>query len=351
MPHARRGSTAQLRRPAASARTARGQVLRAAGGSDGRADAGRRRRRDWQFAWRAGAGAAAAAALAALGRLRAPRRIQGNEALVVSASLFFVAPAVMLLPLAGAGLSWMDALFEAVSGVTTTGLSTVRHVSARPAALLFARAWMQWYGGLGFLALAVALLTTPSVEARRLSLADSDRDNLVGSARVHFRRVLAAYVVLTAAGTGLLIALTVPPFAALLHALAAVSTGGFSSLDDSIAGLGGWGVRAAVTLISLTGAVSFTLYYRLLRRRWGELWRHPEPAALLVCALVAAGLLLLLDRLAGRGSWGGAVGNALAMAFSAQTTTGFATTGVGALPAPGCSGTAGWASSPWPWRC
>jgi trk system potassium uptake protein TrkH len=58
----------------------------------------------------------------------------------------------------GAGLSFEDALFEAISGVTTTGLSVLPSVEDRAPSLVFARAWMQWYGGLGIAILSVTLL-------------------------------------------------------------------------------------------------------------------------------------------------------------------------------------------------
>ncbi|NIR44248.1 MAG: hypothetical protein GWN99_08985 [Gemmatimonadetes bacterium] len=87
---------------------------------------------------------------AALFRLPKADDIQTNEALVVVACVFMLAAAAMIYPLMAGGLSFLDALFEAVSGVTTTGLTATATVEDKTAAFLFARAWMQWYGGLGF---------------------------------------------------------------------------------------------------------------------------------------------------------------------------------------------------------
>jgi trk system potassium uptake protein TrkH len=92
-----------------------------------------------------------------LSRLQAPDRIQLNEAMVIVTLAFALNPLFMSWPLAAYGLAPLDALFEAVSGVTTTGLTTLAGVEGRPRGFLFARAWMQWYGGLGFAVLAVAL--------------------------------------------------------------------------------------------------------------------------------------------------------------------------------------------------
>ena len=70
-----------------------------------------------------------------------------NEGMVVVALIFLLAPLLMTYPFMAAGLSFEDALFEAISGVTTTGLSTLATVQDKPASFLFTRAWMQWYGG------------------------------------------------------------------------------------------------------------------------------------------------------------------------------------------------------------
>lgn len=67
----------------------------------------------------------------------------------------------MCFPIMGSGLSFSDALFEAVSGGTTTGLSTLTKVEGLSKTFLFGRAWMQWHGGLGIVLLSLALLFRP----------------------------------------------------------------------------------------------------------------------------------------------------------------------------------------------
>ena len=84
-----------------------------------------------------------------LSRLRVPAVIQGNEALVITGLAFVLSPLLMAYPFTAFGMSYVDAYFEAVSGVTTTGLSTLAAMQDTPHTFLFSRAWMQWYGGLG----------------------------------------------------------------------------------------------------------------------------------------------------------------------------------------------------------
>jgi len=130
--------------------------------------------REWDFAVRLGT---ALAVLLAIGiptlRLPAPRRIEANEGMVIIALLFVVAALVVTWPLAAGGLAWHDALFEAVSAVTTTGLSTVADIERQTPAFLFFRAWLQWYWGLVIVVLALALVLEPGAVAKRLAASEA----------------------------------------------------------------------------------------------------------------------------------------------------------------------------------
>jgi trk system potassium uptake protein TrkH len=295
--------------------------------------------RDWDMAGRL---AAVTAALALggwlLSRLRVPAHIQANEALVVVVAVFATGALALMWPFQGAGLGWADALFEAVSAVTTTGLSTLASVEGHSPTFLFLRAWAQWYGGLVIVVLALALLLEPGGAAKRITEVEGAQEDLVGSTRLRAQRLLAVYGLLTAAGLAVLLAAGARPFDALLHALAAVSTGGFSNYDASLAGLGGWPVQAATTALCLTGAISLTLYYRAWqegwrRRGWRRLWGDTELRLLLVCALGVALLLAATMAWSGRYGWADIAAHAPLLAVSAQTTAGFATLNVGDLDA------------------
>ena len=121
------------------------------------------------------AGAYAGAVLALIGtgwlmQLRKPAAdIQVNEALVVVAASFVVASLVMALPMMTKGVDFLDALFEAVSGLTTTGLSTFADVEDKPMSLLFEAAWLQWLGGIAIMVLSFALLAGQSASIKRLT--------------------------------------------------------------------------------------------------------------------------------------------------------------------------------------
>jgi trk system potassium uptake protein len=137
---------------------------------------------------------------AGLARLRAPSRVQANEGMVMVALMFLFTPLVMSYPMMGSGLGFLDALFEAISGVTTTGLSTKATLVGSPQTFLFARAWMQWYGGLGVVVLSLALIMQPGLVAKGLAVTEAETDDLVGGTRAYARRALIVYGVLTALG-------------------------------------------------------------------------------------------------------------------------------------------------------
>ncbi len=276
------------------------------------------------FAWRSALIVAVLLAAALLARRRGePRQVLHHEAFCVVSLAFLITPLLMAYPLAATGLAFEDALFEAVSAVTTTGLSTVGSIESRSPVLAFTRAWMQWYGGLGIAALSVALLMGHHAAARRL-MEPTDTENVATTARAHARRVLLVYLTLTAVGTALLWGSLGDGVVALTHVLATVSTGGFSTFDASLAAMP-WSAAWVVTLLSALSAVPLVLYFAAVRGRPRQLLDDPEVRAL-AAALVLAGAVLAvsLHRFSGL-NWATAAGHGAVLGVSAQTTTGFAT--------------------------
>ena len=269
-----------------------------------------------------------------LSRLPAPSHLQANEALTITALAFVCSPLLMSWPLMATGVPFTDALFEAISGVTTTGLSTVENIDNRSAGFLFARAWMQWYGGLGIVVLSVALLVGHHAAARRLTDPIETGETLVATARTHARRTFIVYVCLTVFGFALLWSLSGHGFTSLLYTLSAVSTGGYSPFQNSLAALTTQSAAIAVIFISFLGAISLPLYWRAVHAGWRAgvriFFTDVELRALLIVGLLVGGLLTGLAWYQGIASpWY----HGFMLGFSAQTTTGFSTMPVGELDA------------------
>jgi trk system potassium uptake protein TrkH len=233
----------------------------------------------------------------------------------------------------GAGLSFTDALFESVSGVTTTGLTTTETVADRPVSFLIARAWLQWYGGLGIVVLSVALLMRPGLASRRLVSSEEAVTDLATDTRTHARQVLAVYSTMTAVAVLALFLAGLRPLAAITYALSAVSTGGFAIDDASLSGVAGWTARGIILFSALLGACSFAAYYRWLRGTTGGApWHDMNGQALLLLTFLVSLALTLSLRLVQQMDWGEAVRQGLALGVSTQTTTGFTAMGVAELP-------------------
>lgn len=257
-------------------------------------------------------------------RLPATERIQINEALVIASGAFIMAGiAVGYVLSAEPGVSTVDALFEGISAVTTTGLSTLETVQTRSPTFLLTRAWAQWFGGLGIVVLTIALVSGHHVASRRLAEPVGE-DGLDTTTHLHARRMLVVYVLLTVTALVLVLPLAPSTLAGTAHVLTAVSTGGFSTYDSSLAGFTQPTVPMILTFVAFVGATPLPVYYRLYSRGPRAL-ADPEIVALAAFAAVAVVLLYLLTP-------GLDVAAAFMLALSAQTTTGFAPVPVDTLP-------------------
>ncbi len=267
-----------------------------------------------------------------LARLPPVATLRSNEALVIGGGIFVFASAVLTLPLLDR-LPPVDAWFETVSALTTTGLSTLPDSHSLTRSQLFTRAWLQWSGGLGVVVLSLLLLIGPGAVAKRLAQMESHGEDIVGGTRAIARQVLLVYLALTLAAAMLIAGAGASWFDALVHALTAVSTGGFSNYDDSLAGLGNGYAVSAIMVFSFCGALPLLLYYRSIHQDPRALWREPQVRYLLLCGALVASLVSwnLMHTL--QLPWQEAVRHGALLAVSAQTTTGFSTYDVARLDA------------------
>ncbi len=279
--------------------------------------------REWAAA---AAQAAAAIAIAGIGWLLARDRpdveLQQNEALVVVAAAFIVTPLVLALPMTVAGVGFLDAVFETVSGITTTGLSTFATVADKPPSLLFAAAWLQWMGGIAILVLSFALLFGQSASAKRLTAVIAGQQGVVAGTRAYASVIIRVYVGLTLLGIATLLVVGAHWFTAVTLTLSAVSTGGFSPFDGSLAGEGGT-VRGIVIALCLAGAIAPALYHQALTGKAKAAVADPELRALFIAGAVVAAVLIIHAALTPLSP---SAPDLLLTALSAQTTAGFSVT-------------------------
>ncbi|MBE9077903.1 TrkH family potassium uptake protein [Romeria aff. gracilis LEGE 07310] len=185
-----------------------------------------------------------------------------------------------------------SALFEAVSGFTSAGLSMAIRPSQLPHSLQWWRSFMQWIGGVGVIVLMLAVLQ-PSTDAYRLYSAEGREDRLGLTIGQTVKRIWWIYGLFTVAGVMLLRVAGMTWWEALNHAMCAIATGGFSVTDSSIGGYGS-AAKLGVILIMIFGAVSFSTHYAwLYRRRFRTLWQDSQHWLLWCLLLIGCGILLL----------------------------------------------------------
>jgi len=200
-----------------------------------------------------------------LGGYLGTRRLSQAQELELKEALVITALAYLLFALVGAipflrETTFINGLFEALSGFTTTGLSVVGPTRI-PKTLLFFRSYAQWIGGAGIIVLSLAILLRPGQAAFRLYATEFGQENIVGSVIATARVVLRIYLILTLLNYVAFLAVGMGPFAALLHALSTISTGGFSAWSDSIGHYRSMAVNLVTTLFMWIGATSFPLWY------------------------------------------------------------------------------------------
>ncbi len=198
----------------------------------------------------------------------------------------------------GPHLHDVDAVFEAVSGLTTTGATILEDIEALPPSLLYYRQQLQWLGGAGVVVLAVAVLPLLGIGGMQLYKAETPgpmkEEKLTPRIASSARALWLIYVALTAACAGAYWLAGMSAFDAINHSLATVSTGGFSTYNSSIGHFRNPAIELVAQVFMLAGAINFALHYAVLRRRrWQALWQDPE-ARLFLGLVLGATLLVSL---------------------------------------------------------
>ncbi len=223
-------------------------------------------------------------------RIALPDDLRGVEALVTLALIFLFSSLVSIPAFVSLGMSPVDALFEGMSGVTTTGLSVAANPDNWPFAAHVFRAWIQWIGGLVMATAVLALILPPGVTARRLGRAGIDQGDRISSTRRQARQLLIVYLCLTAAMT-CITAVFIPDLReALVLTLSGISTGGFAPRSDSLSSYSLAG-QSVVILTCLLGAISFLTYILITQGKLRDAWQLGSINRLVTVSILLGSLL------------------------------------------------------------
>jgi trk system potassium uptake protein TrkH len=222
----------------------------------------------------------------------------------------------------------VDALFESMSGFTTTGASVLTDYD-QPHGIMFWRSLTHWFGGMGIIVLFIAVLRTLGSGAMRLFSAETPGpvpEKLTPRIRDTARNLWLIYAGLTLVEAIFLSAFGMDVFDAFCHSFATMATGGFSNLETSIAGFDSLAIELIIVVFMFVAGGNFALYYWVIRGQPSRLSKNPEfrTYALIMAAgvvIVAVSLLLAKSHF----SIGHAFRESLFQVVSLQTTTGFVT--------------------------
>lgn len=241
-------------------------------------------------------GGLAAVGIGELGRRLHAKGIELNrmEGVAVVASAWLVVSVFAAIPYLWNGLGVVDSLFESMSGLTTTGATIFRDFSQYGEGLFLWRSLTQWFGGMGVIALFIAILPKLAIAGRQLFFAEApgpEEDRLTPRVRHTAMALWALYVGLTILQVVALMSVGYGLFDAVCNSMTTLAAGGFSPNPASIGGYqnpaGEW---IFIVFMFLAGA-NFSLQYRALRGRPRSLLRDEEFRAYTLIIVVATVLL------------------------------------------------------------
>jgi trk system potassium uptake protein TrkH len=245
---------------------------------------------------------------------------KGGIPVLIAWCFSFIAGA---LPFVIAGeLSPLLALFESISGWTTTGL-TIVDVSATPRIFLFHRAFMQYCGGLGFVIMITML--HQGKQSMNLFNAEGHPDRLVPNIKKTSRVIFLMYSAFLAAGILLYRIFGMNFFDAVCHAMSAISTAGFSTRVSGIGEYGSVAVGVVTIVLMLIGSTNFAVVLLLVQRKFRQIPQISELRFLLILLavfvpLIAFSLITQMDMRVGEGIFNAVFGTVASLSTTGYTT-------------------------------
>ncbi len=234
-------------------------------------------------------------------------------------------------------LGFMDALFESVSGLTTTGATVISGLDDLPKSILYYRQQLQWLGGIGIVVIAVAILPMLGVGGMQIYRAETPgpmKDSKLTPRITETANVLfKIYLALTAVCALAYWAAGMSGFDAIGHSFSTVAIGGFSTHDSSIGFFDSGAIMAICTFFMIISGLNFALHYhvwhsRNLKAYWGD------PEARMYIYLLLIGMVITCLYLYYSGTYGReeSLSQGIFQLVSIMTTTGFATAEFSAWP-------------------
>lgn len=254
---------------------------------------------------------------------------QQKEALAIVALTWLSAAIFGGIPFLFEGVSFIDAVFETMSGFTSTGSTIFVDIESHSRSLLFWRSFTQWLGGMGIIVLFIAILPKFGVAGRQLFRAEAPgptEDKLKPRIRETARILWMVYFVISFAQVIALLLAGLSLYDAVNHTFTTMACGGFSNYGRSIEAFNSPLVEFIITFFMFVAGANFALHYRAIYVDKNFLLKDDEFRFYTALVLSATGLLtLLLYRDLGTGLFD-SFRLSIFQVVSIMTTTGYATT-------------------------
>ena len=201
------------------------------------------------------------------------------------------------------GLSFTDAFFEAMSGITTTGSTVITNLDQAPKGILIWRALLQWLGGIGIIVMAIAVLPMLKVGGMQLFRMESSHqsEKVLPRAAQIATAIGVIYLLLSGATAAAYWLAGMSGFDAFAHAMTTIATGGFSTADASIGHFNNATIDAIAVVGMIIGSLPFILYLKTLQGDFRSLFSDTQVQTFLslvvIIVILAAGWLWLQNGL------------------------------------------------------
>ena len=262
--------------------------------------------------------------------------IYAREGLVIAALLWIVYPIAGAMPffISGEIPNIFDAVFESISGFTTTGSTILTDIESLSYGMIFWRSFTHWVGGMGVLVLAIAILPSSNgaMYLMKAECAGPQVGKIVPKGKNSAMYLYIIYAVLTVLTVIFLMFGGMPLFDSVCHAMGTAGTGGFGIKNAGIAYYNSAYIDGVLTVSMILFGINFSLYYFLLIRRFREVRKNTEIKVYLLIIAIAT-LLIMSNIYEAVGSWSGSFRLAVFQVASIMTSTGFATTDFNTWPA------------------
>jgi len=236
--------------------------------------------------------------------------------------------------LTGVFPSFVDALFESISGFTTTGATVLADIEAVPRGILLWRSFTQWIGGLGIIVLAVAILPQLSVGGMQLmknEMPGPTFEQLKPRIKQTALSLWKTYVFFSVLLVLILVLMGMPLFDGLCHAFSTLGSGGFSTQNQSL-GAYSPAIQMVVTLFMFLAGVNFVLHYAWLHGDFRKLFLNPELRFFTIFIISATTFIIGDLVIRTSAPLGDSLRVALFQVVSIATSTGFTTADFDAWP-------------------